>query len=60
MELNSLMLKFFCHVTWFDQRQNWRPCKRGSMEHDPKRFVVKINETYHFAQYLSKQANILR
>ena len=29
VELNNLLLKFFCYVTWFDERQNWRPCKRG-------------------------------
>ena len=28
LELNSLLLKFFCYVTWFDERRNWRPCKR--------------------------------
>ena len=28
VELNSLLLKFFCFVTWFDEKRNWRPCKR--------------------------------
>ena len=29
VELNSLLIKLFCYVTQFDERQNWRPCKRG-------------------------------
>ena len=24
VELNSLLLKFFCYVTWFYERRNWR------------------------------------
>ena len=58
--MNEIMLKFFCYVTWFDQRQNWRPCKRGSTEHNSKIFVVKIIETCYLAQCLSKQTSILR
>ena len=29
VELNGLLLKFFCYVTWFDERRHWRACKRG-------------------------------
>ena len=29
IELNSLLMNFSCYVTWFDERWNWRPCKRG-------------------------------
>ena len=29
VEMNSLFAKFFCYVTWFDETQHWRPCKRG-------------------------------
>ena len=27
VELNSLLLKFFCYVNWFDERRHWRPFK---------------------------------
>ena len=29
VELNSLFLKFFCYIIWFDETRHWRPCKRG-------------------------------
>ena len=29
VELNSLLLKLFCYITWLDERRNWRTCKRG-------------------------------
>ena len=29
VELNSLLLKFFCYAIWFKERRNWRPCKRA-------------------------------
>ena len=29
IEFNSLLQKLFCYVSWFDERRNWRPCKRG-------------------------------
>ena len=28
VNMNSLLLKFYCYVTQFDERQNWRLCKR--------------------------------
>ena len=27
VELNSLLLIFFCYITWFDETRHWRPCK---------------------------------
>ena len=29
LEQNSLFLKFFCYVTWFDEMWNWRPFKQS-------------------------------
>ena len=29
MKLNSLLLKFFCCVTWFEERRHWRRWKQG-------------------------------
>ena len=45
VELNNLSLKLFRYVMWFDQRQNRRPCKRGSIEDNSKGFIVKITKT---------------
>ena len=39
---------------------NRRPGKRGSIENNSKRFIVKITKTYHLSQWISKQTNILR
>ena len=52
MEMNKLLLVPFCYVTWFDQRQNWRPCKLGSVEGNSKRLIVEITKTY-LAQCIS-------
>ena len=41
VELNSFLLKFFCYVTWFDQRRNRKACKGGSTEDNSIRFIVK-------------------
>ena len=27
VKLNCFFLKFFCHITWFDQTQHWTLCK---------------------------------
>ena len=43
--LNSLLMKFFYYVTWFDQRRNRRSCKQGSLEENSKRFIVTITKT---------------
>ena len=29
VERNSLFLKLFCYVTWFDETRHWRLCRRG-------------------------------
>ena len=29
VELDNLLLKFFCYVTWFDEKRHWRPYKWG-------------------------------
>ena len=52
MELNSLLMKFFCYVIWFDVEWHLRPCKRGLFVKScffkliPKRFKnYKLNWT---------------
>ena len=55
VELNSILLKLFCYVAWFDLRQNWRPSKQGSIEDNSKRFIVKIMRTYDLAKIKEKK-----
>ena len=52
VELNSLLMKFFCYVIWFDVEWHLRPCKRGLFVKScffkliPKRFKnYKLNWT---------------
>ena len=44
VELNSLFLKFFCYITWFDETRHWRSCKWG--------LYVKF---YHFFETTAQQ-----
>ena len=45
---NSLLLKFFRYVTWFDQRRSRRPCKQGSIEENSRRFIVKGTTKFYY------------
>ena len=39
-ELNSLLLKFFCYVTWFDERRLWKPCNKAYLS----KFIVSLKQ----------------
>ena len=34
-ELNSLLSKLFCYVTWFDERQFWMSCNKAAYRFQP-------------------------
>ena len=41
VELDCILFKFFCFVTWCNQRESRRPRKLGSIEDHSKRFIVE-------------------
>ena len=47
VELNSLFLKFFCNITWFNETRHWRSCKYLDL------LVIQATCTFDYLWFLA-------